>query len=155
MGSLWERTPQFRTGVQFHTGDLKSEAEFAIVMPVAGSAGLTTDQRLRFGDRAGAESNQPGLEARLVFQFPLSHNWKGVAPAQFIVSGHHSRVNEIIPHAAEVANSVICAALNTPCTITAFTSATVPNVGFTTTTTITAPSNCAQAHRPHNLHHPF
>jgi hypothetical protein len=46
MGSLWERTPQFRTGIQFHAGDLKIEPEFAIVMPVAGSAGLTTDQRL-------------------------------------------------------------------------------------------------------------
>ena len=145
MGSLWERTPQFRTGVQFHTGDLKIEPEFAIVMPIAGSAGLTTDQRLRFGDRAGAESNQPGLEGRLVFQFPLSHNWKGVAPAQFIVSGHHSRANEIIPHAGQVANSVTCAALNTPCTVTVFTSATVPNVGFTTATSIVGASNCGEA----------
>jgi hypothetical protein len=155
MGSLWERTPQFRTGVQFHAGDLKIEPEFAIVMPIAGSAALTTDQRLRSGDRAGAESNQPGLEARMVFQFPLSHHWKGVVPAQFIVSGHHSRVNEIIPHAGQVANSVICAALNMPCTITAFTSATVPNVGFTTTTSILGASNCGEASGTCNLEQLF
>jgi hypothetical protein len=30
-------------------------------------------------------------------QFPLSHNWLNVAPAQLIVSGHHARINEIIP----------------------------------------------------------
>src|SRR5260370_478945 len=103
MGTLYERLPQFRTGVQFHAGDLKIQPEFAIVLPVAGSAGLTPDQRARFGDRAGSDSNQPGLEARVVLPFPLSHSWKGVAPAQIIVSGHHARMNEIIPHAAQVA----------------------------------------------------
>jgi hypothetical protein len=97
MGALWERVPQLRTGVQFHSGDLKIQPEFAIVLPVAGSSGLTDEQRARFGDRAGAESNQPGLESRLVLQFPLSHNWLNVAPAQLIVSGHHARINEIIP----------------------------------------------------------
>src|SRR6267378_1137579 len=96
MGALWERVPQFRTGVQFHSGDLRIQPEFAIVLPVAGSAGLTDEQRARFGDRAGAESNQPGLESRIVLQFPLSHNWQAVAPAQLIVSGHHARINEII-----------------------------------------------------------
>jgi hypothetical protein len=100
MGALWERVPQFRTGVQFHTGDLKIQPEFAIVLPVAGSGGLTDEQRARFGDRAGAESNQPGLESRIVLQFPLSHNWQAVAPAQLIVSGHHARINEIIPFTA-------------------------------------------------------
>ncbi len=100
MGALWERVPQFRTGVQFHSGDLKIQPEFAIVLPVAGSGGLTDEQRARFGDRAGAESNQPGLESRIVLQFPLSHNWQAVAPAQLIVSGHHARMNEIIPFTA-------------------------------------------------------
>ena len=144
MGTLYERTPQFRTGVQFHMGDLKIQPEFAIVLPVAASSALTTDQRLRFGDAAGAASNQPGLESRLVFQFPLSHNWKGVAPAQFIVSGHHSRMNEIIPHAAQLPSSVTCTVL--PCTVgPVFTSATVPNVGFNTSETIIGASNCTEA----------
>jgi len=29
MGALWERAPMFRTGVQFHAGDLKIQPEFA------------------------------------------------------------------------------------------------------------------------------
>lgn len=143
MGSLYERAPIFKTGVQFHAGDLKIQPEFAIIDSIAGSSALTTDQRLRFGDRAGAESNQPGLEARVVFQFPLSHNWKGVAPAQLIFSGHHSRMNEIIPHAAQLPTDVTCTAL--PCTIgPLFTSATTPNIGFTTTTSISGASNCTE-----------
>ena len=97
MGSLWERAPMFRTGVQFHSGGLKVQPEFAIVLPVAGTSALTDEQRARFGDRAGPESNQPALESRIVFQFPLSHSWSGVVPAQIIFSGHHARINEIIP----------------------------------------------------------
>jgi hypothetical protein len=140
MGTLYERIPQFRTGIQFHAGDLKIQPEFAIVLPVAGSAGLTPDQRARFGDRAGSDSNQPGVESRVVFQFPLSHSWKGVAPAQLIVSGHHARMNEIIPHAAQLPTSVTCTVL--PCTVSVFTNATVPNLGFTTSTTILNATNC-------------
>ena len=135
MGSLYERIPQFKTGVQFHAGDLKIQPEFAIVLSSQGSSGLTTDQHLRFGDAVGAESNQPGVEARVVFQFPISHQWKGVAPAQIIFSGHHSRMNEIIPHANQALTT--CTVL--PCT--PFTSATVPNVGFSQNTIIG--SDCA------------
>src|SRR5712664_2929043 len=119
MGSLWERAPMFRTGVQFHSGDLKVQPEFAIVLPVAGTAALTDEQRARFGDRAGAESNQPALESRIVLQFPLSHSWQGVAPAQLIVSGHHARLNEIIPASslsgAVIAGSTGCA--TPPCSL--------------------------------------
>ncbi len=125
MGSLYERIPQFKTGVQFRTGDLKIQPEFAIVLPVAGSAALTPDQRARFGDRAGSDSNQPGVEGRLVFQFPLSHSWRGVAPAQFIVSGHHARINEIIPGQAYAAAST-----------------TVPPLGLDNTLLIENATNC-------------
>src|SRR5713226_2675283 len=97
MGSLWERAPMFKTGVQFHSGNLKVQPEFAIVLPVAGTSALSDEQRARFGDRAGPESNQPALESRVVFQFPLSTSWQGVVPAQIIFSGHHARINEIIP----------------------------------------------------------
>jgi hypothetical protein len=109
MGALWERVPMFRTGVQFHSGDLKIQPEFAIVLPVAGSGNLTDEQRARFGDRVGAESNQPALESRVVLQFPLSHSWQAVAPAQLIVSGHHARMNEIIP-AANLPNTAVTGA---------------------------------------------
>ncbi|MGA9902167.1 MAG: hypothetical protein WBQ39_09540, partial [Terriglobales bacterium] len=140
MGSLYERIPQFKTGIQLRTGDLKIQPEFAIVLPAAGSAALTPDQRARFGDRAGSDSNEPGVEARVVFQFPLSHNWRGVAPAQFIVSGHHARMDEIIPHAAQAPTTVTCTVL--PCTIpTPFANVTTPNIGFTTSTTILNATN--------------
>lgn len=154
MGTLWERSPMFKTGVQFHSGDFKIEPEFAITLPVAGNSTLTTDQRLRFGDRAGSESNQPGLEARVVFQFPLSHSWKGVAPAQIIFSGHHARMNEIIPHAAQASTSFTC--LATPCTIpTPLTNLNTPNVGFSTLTAISGATNCGEASGTCNLEQLF
>ena len=119
MGALWERVPMFKTGIQFQSGNVKIQPEFAIVLPVAGSAGLTDEQRARFGDRAGAESNQPALESRVVLQFPLSHAWQAVAPAQLIVSGHHARMNEIIPasslSATVIAGSTGCA--TPPCSV--------------------------------------
>jgi len=142
MGGLYERIPQFRTGVQFHAGDLKIQPEVAIVLSAQGSSGLTTDQHLRFGDAVGAESDQPGVEGRIVFQFPLSHNWRGVAPAQLIFSGHHSRMSEVIPHAAQVINETETTCLLLPCPITVFNSTSVPNIGFTTSTTILGASNC-------------
>lgn len=145
MGSLYERIPQFKTGVQFHAGDLKVQPEVALVLSAQGSSGLTTDQHLRFGDAVGAESDQPGVESRVVFQFPLSHNWRGVAPAQLIFSGHHSRMSEVIPHAAQVANETAPTCLLLPCPVTVFNSTTVPNVGFNTTQTIIGAPNCPEA----------
>ena len=145
MGTLYERIPQFKVGVQFHSGDLKIQPEFAMVLPAAASSGLTDEQRARFGDRAGSESNQPGEEARLVFQFPLSHSWQGVAPAQIIVSGHHARMNEIIPGVAQVVNRTNPTCTVLPCPVTVFNNPSVPNVGFTTTTTILNATNCSGA----------
>src|ERR1039457_7524399 len=145
MGSLYERIPQFKTGVQFHAGEVKIQPEFAIVLSSQGSSGLTTDQHLRFGDSVGAESDQPGIEGRIVFQFPLSHNWRGVAPAQLIFSGHHSRMSELIPHAKEASNTVTCTAFGTPCTVSIFTSATVPNIGFDAFQSWVGAPNCPEA----------
>jgi hypothetical protein len=145
MGSLYQRIPQFKTGVQFHAGDLKIQPEVAMVLSAAGSSALTTDQHLRFGDRAGAESDQPGVEARVVFQFPLSHNWKGVAPAQLIFSGHHSRVNEIIPHTKQAATSFTFTCTVLPCTETVptpLTNLSVPNVGLDNVEAFLGASNC-------------
>jgi hypothetical protein len=168
MGSLYERMPMFKTGVQFHAGEFKVQPEFAIVMPIQGSSALTVDQRLRFGDRAGAEANQPGLEARVVFQFPLNKNWKGVAPAQIIFSGHHARMNEIIPHAkqviptsftftptcTDVAGVVTCNPVTVPVP-TIFTAVNSQNVGFSTTRTILGASNCGEASGACNLEQIF
>jgi hypothetical protein len=94
-GNLYERMPMFRTGVQFGKGDYKLQPEFAIALSSFGEPGLDVDQRTRFGGRVGPESNQPELQARVVFQFPFSRA-PGVAPAQIIVSGDHARRREII-----------------------------------------------------------
>jgi len=104
MGTLWERQPMFKTGVQFKAGVLQIQPEFAITLPIAGTSTLTDEQRARFGDRAGAESNQPGVQGRIVFQFPL-HHWQGVVPAQLIFSGSHAQINDIIPGTALTATT--------------------------------------------------
>jgi hypothetical protein len=142
MGSLYERIPQFKTGIQFHAGDLKIQPEVALVLSSQGSSALTTDQHLRFGDAVGAQSDQPGVEARVVFQFPLSHNWKGVAPAQIIFSGHHSRMQELIPHAKEASNTVICTTFGAPCTVSIFTNPAVPNTGLDNVEAFSGAANC-------------
>jgi hypothetical protein len=104
MGTLWERQPMFKTGVQFKASEVQIQPEFAITLPVAGTSALTDEERARFGDRAGAESNQPGLQGRVVLQFPL-HHWQGVVPAQIIFSGSHAEINEVIPGTALTAAS--------------------------------------------------
>src|SRR4029077_5917582 len=122
MGALWERVPLFKTGAQFHSGNLKNQPEFAIALQVAGTSALTDEQRARFGDRAGSESNQPALESRIIFQFPLSTSWQAVAPAQIIFSGHHARINEIIPF-GNIPTTVIPGAAGCatpPCSIRSF-----------------------------------
>jgi hypothetical protein len=106
LGNLYERAPQIKVGAQFGHGGFKFEPEFAILLVSSADSTLTADQRLRMGDIAGAASGQPAVESRLVFQFPLNRNWVGVAPAQFIVSGHHAEIDEIIPgQAITVASS--------------------------------------------------
>jgi hypothetical protein len=144
MGSLYERIPQFKTGIQFHAGEVKIQPEVALVLSAQGSSGLTTDQHLRFGDSVGSESDQPGVEARVVFQFPISHNWKGVAPAQLIFSGHHSRMQELIPHQKQVPTSFTCE--TTPCTVpTPLTSLTTANIGLDNVQSWVGSSNCPEA----------
>jgi hypothetical protein len=94
-GNLYERMPMFRTGFQLHNGKLKVQPELAIALPVFGEAGLSVDQRLRFGGRVGSEANQPELEGRIVLEFPLS-NAKGVVPAEIIFSYDHAVASEIL-----------------------------------------------------------
>src|SRR4029077_8893587 len=98
-GTLYERDPQLRVGMEHNFGAFKLGPEFAIVMPAFGHipADLTTagvvnpngegiGNQLGFGERQGADSGKPELQARLVGQFQLDHA-AGVAPAQIIVSG--------------------------------------------------------------------
>jgi hypothetical protein len=97
-GNIYERIPQFKVGTQFHSGALKVEPDFAITWPISSDPNLSILQREGVGDRAGAESNQPGIEGRLVFDFPLNRHWQGVPSAELIFSAHHSMNNEIVTH---------------------------------------------------------
>ncbi|MGH9899242.1 MAG: hypothetical protein ACRD63_08810, partial [Pyrinomonadaceae bacterium] len=96
MGNLYERMPMIRTGIQFGRKEFKFQPEIAIALPSFGEPGLNVDERTRFGSRVGPESGQPEIEARAVFQFPLSHA-PGVVPAQIIFSYDHARRAEIVP----------------------------------------------------------
>jgi hypothetical protein len=103
-GTLYERAAQLRVGFEHKLGGSRKFAvspEFAIVMPAYGN--LPADivaadavvpntegigNQLGFGERQGADSGRPEIQARFVTQFQLD-GAPGVAPAQIIVSGVH------------------------------------------------------------------
>lgn len=103
-GTLYERAPQFRVGVEHKLGGTRKFAiapEFAIVLPsygnqpadiVAAGAVVPNNEgignQLGFGERQGVDSGKPEIQARFVTQFQLD-SAPGVAPAQIIVSGVH------------------------------------------------------------------
>jgi hypothetical protein len=123
-GNIYERAPQFKIGAQFGHGSFKVEPDFAIQLPIGASGTLTDEQRARFGDRTGAESNTPAVEGRVVFQFPLHSSWAATPPAQIIFSGHHATLTETIPFGS-IPNTVIpgsagCAQVVVDCTIRDF-----------------------------------
>jgi len=57
-----------------------------VTVPTTANTGLGLQQQLAFGERQGADSARPEVEARAVVQFQLDKA-PGVAPAQLIVSG--------------------------------------------------------------------
>ena len=114
---------------KFGDSSFKFGPEFAIVMPAfgntppfaspfstittgnTGAAGGTTTlsnlglgpgnlgDQLAYGERQGADSARPEVQGRLVFQWQLDHA-KGVAPAQFIISGMQGARTAIVTKAA-------------------------------------------------------
>lgn len=107
-GTLYERDPQFRFGLEHNFGGFKLGPEFALVLPgfgnlpadltaagavVPGNEGVAN--QLGYGERQGVDSAQPELQARLVGQWQLDHA-PGVAPAQIIVSGVHGSRSVIV-----------------------------------------------------------
>lgn len=113
-GSDYERVPQFKTGLQFSAGKLKVEPEFAITLSAFGDSGLNTSttnslfgslgqiptgfqDQTREGAVLGQASGQPGVEGRIVFDFPLNSSWQGVPNAEIIFSGGHDEAEEIVP----------------------------------------------------------
>jgi len=99
-GNIWERTPQFRFGVVqklSHWRNLKFSPEIALMMPSTGQIlklGGNLGAQFGEGERQGADSGRPELEARAVLQFQLD-NAPGVSPAQILWSGYDGKRTSI------------------------------------------------------------
>lgn len=105
-GDVWERTPQFRFGLVQKLGtsdrDFKFSPEFALMMPSSGEIMKLNstnpvggfEAQIGEGEREGADSGRPELEARAVLQFKLDKA-PAVAPAQLIWSAYEGRRTSI------------------------------------------------------------
>lgn len=100
-GSLYERSPQMRVGYIRRFGSMRVMPEFAILMPAEGLAPGSANiaQQLGYGERQGADSNRPDLEARVVAQWQLDHA-PGVPPAQVILSGEYGKRTAVVQAAS-------------------------------------------------------
>ena len=62
------------------------QPEFAVVMPAYGNDPSNVADQLGYGEKQGADSGRPEVQARLVLQWQLDRA-PGVAPARLIFSG--------------------------------------------------------------------
>jgi len=88
-GTLYERAPQFRFGVGHKIGGSRNvffQPEFAVVMPAYGNDPSNVADQLGYGEKQGADSGRPEVQARVVLQWQLDKA-PGVAPAQLVFSG--------------------------------------------------------------------
>ena len=110
-GDVWERSPQFRFGLIQKLGssdrNFKFSPEIVLMMPSTGEIlklngvnGLQGfEAQIGEGERQGADSGRPELEARAVLQFQLDKA-PGVAPAQILWAGYDARRTAITPNSA-------------------------------------------------------
>ena len=103
-GDIYERSPQFQFGLVHTLGgsrNFKISPTFAIMMPSTGDieklAGTLAgfEGQIGQGEREGADSGRPEVEARLALQFQLDKA-PGVAPAQLIWSGYQGKRTSIV-----------------------------------------------------------
>jgi hypothetical protein len=97
-GAAYTRVPQARFGFNHKFGGTRNfrfGPEFAIVFPGFGDLPADVANQLGFGERQGADSQQPGLQGRAVFQWQLDKA-ANVSPAQFIVSFEHGKRTAIV-----------------------------------------------------------
>ena len=99
-GTIYERSPQFQFGlVQKLGGTVKISPTFALMMPSSGQilklGSLGLAGQLGEGEREGADSGRPEVEARLDVQWQLDKA-PGVAPAQIFWAGFQSRRTSIV-----------------------------------------------------------
>jgi hypothetical protein len=90
-GTLYERAPQIRLGVNHKFGGgFAIQPEIAVVLPAFGNLPSNLSDQLGFGERQGTDSARPEVQGRFVMQFQADHA-AGVAPAQIIVSAVQGR----------------------------------------------------------------
>ncbi len=94
-GNIFERQPQLRFGVNHNFGGFSIEPDFAVVLPAFGNLPSNVADQLGFGERQGADSGRPEVQARLVAQFQLDKS-PGVAPAQIIFSGMQGERSAVV-----------------------------------------------------------
>ena len=97
-GAAYTRIPQARFGLNHNFGGshaVKFGPEIAIVLPAFGNLPADVSNQLAFGERQGADSQQPGVQGRAVLQWQLDKA-ANVPPAQFIVSFEHARREAIV-----------------------------------------------------------
>ena len=97
-GAIYERVPQVRAGFNYNLGGARSwkvQPELALVLPAFGDLPTNVADQLGFAERQGSDSNQPGVQGRLVLQWQMDRA-EGVAPAQFITSFEHARRTAIV-----------------------------------------------------------
>jgi hypothetical protein len=100
-GSLYERAPQARFGLNIKASDSVSIGpEVAVVLPAYGNLPTDVANQLAYGERQGADSERPEIQGRLVFQFPID-SAPGVVPAQIIGSFVNGKRRAIV-RAADV-----------------------------------------------------
>jgi hypothetical protein len=97
-GAAYTRVPQARFGLNHKFGGSHSVSfgpEIAIVLPAFGNLPSDVANQLAFGERQGADSQEPGVQGRAVLQWQLDKA-ANVSPAQFIVSFEHQRRTAIV-----------------------------------------------------------
>jgi hypothetical protein len=97
-GAAYTRIPQARFGFNFQAGGSRSlqfGPEFALVVPAFGNLPANLADQLGFGERQGTDSQQPGVQGRLVVQWQLDKA-ENVVPAQFILSFMHAKRTAIV-----------------------------------------------------------
>jgi hypothetical protein len=97
-GAPYTRIPQARFGFNHRLGgtrDFRFGPEIAIVLPAFGNLPSDVANQLAFGERQGADSQQPGIQGRAVLQWQLDKA-ANVSPAQFIVSFEHAKRTAIV-----------------------------------------------------------
>ncbi len=102
-GTLYERAPQFRFGIGHKIGGSRNlflQPEFAVVMPAYGNDPSSVGDQFGYGEKQGADSGRPEVQARLVTQWQLDRA-PGVAPAQLIFSGVQGQ-RKVMVRAADI-----------------------------------------------------